>query len=46
MPPIVNDPTLAIYPSFENPKYALIRQAMINAHRGPEPLTDEGAINK
>jgi hypothetical protein len=46
MPHIVNDPTLAICPSFEAPEWDFLRQPMINAHQGPPPLTAEEATQR
>jgi hypothetical protein len=44
MPCIMNDPTQAICPSFEDPKWEFLRQSAVNAHQGDQPLTlDEAA---
>ena len=37
MPHILEDPILAVCTSFESPKWDLMRQALINAHRGDQP---------
>ena len=46
MPPIINDPTLSTCPDFESPLWDLVKQAMIATHVGPEPLTEEGAVQQ
>lgn len=40
---IINNPTRAICPSFEDPKWEFLLQSMVNAHQGDQPLTPEGA---
>ena len=39
MPRIVTDPTRAICPSFEDPEWEFLRQSMVDAHQGEQPLT-------
>lgn len=46
MPPIVNDPTLAICPTFEGDFWAFLRQSVIDTHQGPQPLTNDEAIQQ
>ena len=46
MPPITNDPTLAICPDFESPEWAFLRQSIIDTHRGPQPPTAEEAAQQ
>ncbi|KAH9013889.1 hypothetical protein EDB85DRAFT_1876724 [Lactarius pseudohatsudake] len=43
MPRILNDPTQATCPSFEGNDWDFLRQTMIDAHQGVNPLTEEGA---
>ena len=43
MPRIEVDPTQAVCPSFEDPKWEFLRQSMVDAHQGDPPLTLEGA---
>ena len=44
MPRIVDDPNRAICPSFEDPEWEFLRQSVVNAHQGDQPLTlDEAA---
>ena len=46
MPRIVDDPTRAICPSFEDPEWEFLRQSMVNAHQGAHPLTPEEAAQQ
>lgn len=43
MPRIINNPTQAICPSFESPLWDFVRQALIDTHKGAQPLTAEEA---
>ena len=43
MPHIITDPTLATCPSFEDPKWEFLRQCMVDAHQGEQPLTMDEA---
>lgn len=36
---IVNDPNLAVCPSFEGPEWEVMKQLAVNAHQGDVPLT-------
>ena len=46
MPRIVYDPTHAVCPSFEDPEWEFLRQSMVNAHPGVDPLTMEEAAQQ
>lgn len=46
MPRILEDPTLAVCPSFEGPEWDFLRQPMIDAHPGDVPLTAEEATQR
>src|ERR1700761_1517036 len=46
MPRITVDPTRAICPSFEDPEWEFLRQTMIDAHQGDQPLTTEEAAQQ
>ena len=37
MPRIVDDPTRAVCPSFEDPEWEFLRQSAVNAHQGDHP---------
>ncbi|KAN0141212.1 hypothetical protein V8E53_000968 [Lactarius tabidus] len=39
MPHIINDPTRVVCPSFEDPEWEFLRQSVVNAHQGDQPLT-------
>jgi hypothetical protein len=43
MPRITVDPTRAICPSFEDPEWEFLRQSMVDAHQGDQPLTTDAA---
>ncbi|KAH9014128.1 hypothetical protein EDB85DRAFT_1876550 [Lactarius pseudohatsudake] len=43
MPRIIEDPTQAVCPSFEDAGWDFLRQSMIDAHQGAIPLTPEEA---
>ncbi|KAH9028915.1 hypothetical protein EDB85DRAFT_2147683 [Lactarius pseudohatsudake] len=43
MPRIIEDPTQAVCPSFEDAGWDFLRQSMIDAHQGAVPLTPEEA---
>lgn len=44
MPRILNDPSQAICPDFGSPDWDFLRQPMIDAHPGDQPLTVDEAI--
>ena len=46
MPIIDNDPNLVVCPAFEGEFWAPMRQSMIDTHQGPQPLTNEGAVQR
>jgi hypothetical protein len=46
MPCIMNNPTQAICPSFEDPKWEFLRQSVVNAHQGDQPLTLDKAAQQ
>ena len=46
MPRIVNDPTQAVCPSFEDPEWEFLRLSVVNAHQGDQPLTMEEAAQQ
>ena len=46
MPRIFNNPTHVICPSFEDPKWEFLRQSVVNAHPGGNPLTMEEAAQQ
>ena len=46
MPRIVNDPTHAVCPSFEDPEWEFLRQSVVNAQPGVDPLTMEEAAQQ
>ena len=46
MPRITDDPTRATCPSFEGPDWDFLRQPMIDAHAGQDPLTIEEATQR
>ena len=46
MPRITNDPTRATCPSFGDPGWGFLRQSMIVAHQGAQPLTDAEAAQQ
>jgi len=46
MPRITEDPMKATSPNYEEDEWAFIRQSLIGAHIGDEPLTNEGAVEK
>ena len=46
MPRIINDPTRAICPSFEDPEWEFLRQSMVEAHQGDPPLTEDEAAQR
>jgi hypothetical protein len=46
MPRIVEDPTRAVCPSFQDPEWEFLRQTMIDAHQGDQPLTAEDAAQR
>ena len=43
MPRITVDPTRAVCPSFEDPEWEFLRQSMVGAHQGNQPLTTDAA---
>ena len=43
---IAEDPTRAACPSFEDPGWGFLRQSMIAAHQGAQPLTDADAAQQ
>ena len=43
---IDNDPTQAVCPSFEDPKWEFLRLSVVNAHQGVQPLTTEEAAQQ
>ncbi|KAF8265986.1 hypothetical protein EI94DRAFT_1803712 [Lactarius quietus] len=43
---IVNNPTCAICPSFEDTGWEFLRLSMVNAHPGPQPLTTKEAAQQ
>ncbi|KAF8257290.1 hypothetical protein EI94DRAFT_1818369 [Lactarius quietus] len=43
MPRIAEDPNWALCPNFEGPQWEFLRQSMIAAHQGDQPLTSEEA---
>ena len=43
---IVNNPTHAICPSFKDPEWEFLRQSVVNAHPGGNPLTMEEATQQ
>ena len=46
MPRITEDPTRATCPSFDDPEWEFLRQSMVDAHQGDQPLTLEGAAQQ
>ena len=46
MQQIVNDPTRAVCPSFEDPEWEFLRQSAVNSHQGAQPLTLEEAAQQ
>ncbi|KAF8268163.1 hypothetical protein EI94DRAFT_1800747 [Lactarius quietus] len=46
MPCITEDPTQATCPSFEDPGWGFLRQSMIAAHQGDQPLMDDKAAQQ
>ena len=46
MPRIENDPTREVCPNFEAQEWGYMRQILINAHEGPQPLTVEEATQR
>jgi hypothetical protein len=46
MPRILQDPTRAVCPSFEDPEWDFLRQPMIEAHVGDNPLTVDDATQR
>src|ERR1700761_1957027 len=43
---ITEDPSQATCPSFEDPSWGFLRQSMIAAHQGAQPLTDADAAQQ
>ena len=46
MPHITEDPTQATCPSFEDPGWGFLRQSMIAAHQGAQPMADTDAAQQ
>ncbi|KAH9021352.1 hypothetical protein EDB85DRAFT_1871917 [Lactarius pseudohatsudake] len=46
MPCILDDPSRALCPNFEGDDWNFLRQTMIEAHPGIDPLTEEGATQR
>lgn len=46
MPRIATDPTWATCPSFEDPEWEFLRQTMVDAHQGDQPLTIDEATQQ
>ncbi|KAI9441551.1 hypothetical protein H4582DRAFT_1810456 [Lactarius indigo] len=46
MPRILDDPTKTVCPVFEGPEWEFLRQCIINAHPGANPLTAEEAARQ
>jgi hypothetical protein len=46
MPRIIEDPTRTICPSFQDPEWEFLRETMITAHQGDQPLTAEEAAEQ
>ena len=46
MPRITDDPTRAVCPSFEDPEWEFLRNSMVNAHQGVQPLLPEEAAQQ
>ncbi|KAF8465632.1 hypothetical protein DFH94DRAFT_639696 [Russula ochroleuca] len=46
MPRIANDPSLEECPPYEAQQWDFVRQAIIAAHQGPQPLTPEEAVQQ
>ncbi|KAH9045971.1 hypothetical protein EDB84DRAFT_1265768 [Lactarius hengduanensis] len=46
MPRIFEDPALSRCPNFQGNEWDFLRQTMIDAHQGGDPLTEEGAAQR